>query len=209
MTAPTIDADVLRTAINAVRRAMSTDTTRPHLSCLRLDVTPTQITTAATDGHWLARFTCDGDFGGVASLVLTDYCARDLGRWLSNRRARSVFPRRERPPRKGPCEVGVDVEARIVASGFGRFALDVYEGRTPPPDLDTVIPPDTDTPYSGMIAAALVGRIARSFDAAYGGWAGLRFVGDDPQGPARAITGSTKTPERRLLVLCMPVRGPS
>lgn len=200
----TIPQDVLLVAVDAVRRAMSADETRPHLACLQLDVTPTRLTTAATDGHWLALFAQDGDYGGEAALVVTAESARDLARWLRGRR--KIMPKRPRLPRRGP--VVLDPDQRIVAGSFGRFALGTYDGVTAVPDIPAAVPVATDSPFAGAIAAPLLRRIARSFEDVYGArWTGLRFrAGRDAAAAVRITASLDGAAGRSLLVVCMPLR---
>lgn len=213
MATPTIPSYVLRTAIRAVKRAMSLDDSRPHLSCLRLDVTAKKLVTAATNGHWLARFTWEHDDEPPfpeASFVIPAENALELARWLRSKREESdgcdycgntERVRVERPP------VEIDVEHRVIRCDRDRFALSIYDGSARPPDLDAVIPPETDAPFAGLIATNLVRHIARSFQDAYGDTPAMRFRGADVEGPIRISTHAPSQPERSLLVVCMPVKG--
>lgn len=77
---------VLRSALEAVIPAASTDTERPSLNAVCLDVvSPTKVRCIATDGHWLAEYSFEAKSVDEPGLVVIElYRAKKLVQMLSD-----------------------------------------------------------------------------------------------------------------------------
>lgn len=187
----TLESSELHRALSAVSLAASKDAELPHLNAVLFEASDELVLTA-TDGTWVARWTCEPTECSPAPVKM-------LARLADVKR---LLPLLAFDARRGANRATISFEAGNVILD-DRTVLSLVKVGAEFPAIDKVWPssPLTGVPYVGFYTSILM-RAARAFKAANGVDAPIRLQFREVEGPISVYSDSV--PE--LAVLLMPAR---